>query len=282
MKNKFKFLTAVSALFLLSGCYSVPTGYIGLKVNLYGDGKGSIEAVPPGKYWDTPDIEYHKFPTYLQNVVWTQAATEGSPGDDSVTFQTSEGLSVNADVGFSYSVNPERAIDIFKSHRKGIDAITNIYLRNIIRDSFNTAASTRGVEHIYGKGKSEFIEEVNKLVKDKVSSQGFIVNQVNIVGTMRLPEAVVEALNNKIAATQRAQQRENELRETEAQAKKRLIEVRAEAEANRLKIKQITPELMQYEKIQIQAKLAERWDGKLPQIQTGGGAILSVDKLLGN
>lgn len=157
MKNKFKFLTAISALFLLSGCYSVPTGYVGLKVNLYGDGKGSIESVPPGRYWDTPNIEYHKFPTYLQNVVWTQSATEGSPGDDSVTFQTSEGLSVNADVGFSYSVNPERAIDIFKSHRKGIDAITNIYLRNIIRDSFNTAASTRGVEHIYGKGKSEFI-----------------------------------------------------------------------------------------------------------------------------
>lgn len=279
---KFKSAIILSLL-ALTGCYSVPTGYVGLKVNLYGDGKGGIQKVPPGRYLDTPNVEFHKFPIFMQNIVWTASSTEGSPHDDSVTFQTSEGLAVNADVGFSYSVREDHVEKIFVQYRKSIETITSVYLRNVVRDAFNSVASTMTVEEIYGKGKTIFIQKVNQMVKDKVTPVGFDVSQISIIGTMRLPDAVVTALNNKIAATQRAQQRENELRETEAQAKKKLIEVRAEAEANRLKIKQITPELMQYEKIQIQAKMVEKWDGKLPQIQSGtGGSILSVDKLLGN
>lgn len=55
--------------------------------------------------------------------------------------------------------------------------------------------------------------------------------------------------------TQRAQQAENELRVVEANAKKLLVQAKAEAEANRLKQQTLSPLL-------IQQQFIEKWDGK--------------------
>lgn len=260
----------------LSSCYSVPAGFVGIKVNLYGDAKGQIEVIQPGRYFETPNVEYHTFPTHIQNITWTKDLNEGSPTDESITFQTSEGLSINADIGFSYSIIESQVADIFREHRKGIEEITKTYLRNVIRDSFNMIASTMSVEAIYGARKGEFLGKVQKFVQDKIRKEGFELKQLSIIGTMRLPEAVVTALNAKIAATQRAQQRENELREAEAQAKRKLIEVKAEAEANRLKALRITPELLAYERLDVQRLAIEKWNGQLPVVQ-GQGSTSIVD-----
>lgn len=35
------------------------------------------------------------------------------------------------------------------------DEITDVYLRNMVRDAFVTVASTRAVEDVYGSGKSD-------------------------------------------------------------------------------------------------------------------------------
>lgn len=266
----------LSSLLLLSSCYSVPAGFVGIKVNLYGDSKGELEVLDPGRYLQTPNVEYHVFPTHIQNVTWTKDPNEGKPIDESFTFQTSEGLSINADVGLSYSIIPTRVADIFKQHRQGIEGITSTYLRNVVRDAFNLVASTMPVEDLYGPRKAEFLAQVQKTVQTKISKDGFELRQLSIIGTMRLPEAVVTALNAKIAATQRAQQRENELREAEAQAKRRLIEVKAESEANRLKAQRLTPELLAYERLQVQRTAIEKWNGQLPVVQ-GNGATSIVD-----
>jgi regulator of protease activity HflC (stomatin/prohibitin superfamily) len=99
---------------------------------------------------------------------------------------------------------------------------------------------------------------------------------------MRLPANVTAALNSKIEATQKAQQRENELRESEAQAKKEvaqaegqakatILRAQAEAQANKLKLQTLTKELIQYEAVQ-------KWNGELSQVM-GSGTIpfLNID-----
>ena len=88
------------------------------------------------------------------------------------------------------------------------------------------------------------------------------------------------AIDSKIKATQIAQQRENELREAEAEAKKVIaqangvaesIRIRALAEANANKIvaASITSSLVEYEKI-------KKWDGKMPQVTGSGANIVNL------
>ena len=152
----------------------------------------------------------------------------------------------------------------------------------MVRDAFVSASSSREVESVYGVGKNELITEVEQNVREQTSDIGIIIEKIYFIGDLRLPDTVIAAINSKIEATQKAQQRENELREAEAEAKKvvakaegeaesTLTVAKAEAEAIRLKSAALTPQIVQYEAIQ-------KWDGMLPKF-SGSGVVpfINVD-----
>ena len=117
----------------MMGCSKVPAGYVGVKVFLLGQAKGvDHEVLPVGRYWIGWNEELYLFPTFQQNYVWTKSPNEGRSDDESFTFQTSEGLSVNTDVGISYHLDSVKIPQIFQKYRKGIDEITHIYIRVIL------------------------------------------------------------------------------------------------------------------------------------------------------
>lgn len=272
-----KFLFVCLMILLTFGsvaCSRVPSGHVGVKVFLLGGDKGvDTQELGVGRYYVGWNEELHIFPTFTQNYVWTADITEGSETDESITFQTKEGLSVNADIGIAYHIDPTKVSVIFQKYRKGVDEITDIYLRNIVRDAFVTAASNKPVEYVYGEGKSELRTEVETIVKSKVEPIGIMIEQISFVGDLRLPTAVIEALNAKIGATQKAQQRENEVREAEAEAQKKIAAAKGEAEsiklvavsqaeANRILSASITSNLVEYKRI-------EKWNGIMPQYMAG-------------
>jgi regulator of protease activity HflC (stomatin/prohibitin superfamily) len=252
----------------------VPAGYVGIKVNLYGSSKGvDSQELGPGKYWMGINQKLYKFPVFTQNYVWTKDAREGSENNEEITFQTSKGMAVSADIGISYHIKKEMVPKVFQKYRKGVDEITDVYLRNMVRDAFNKFGSTIPVESVYGPGKIEFMNDVENSVKGSVKDIGIEVERLYLIGAMRLPIQVTKSLNAKIEATQKAEQSENELRQTKAEANKkiiaaqgnaksRLLEAESQAKANEILAKSLTPELINYE-------IAKMWDGKLPIYYVG-------------
>jgi len=274
-------LLMIVMFFLAIGCSKVPAGHVGVKVYLLGTDKGvDHEELDVGRYWIGWNEELYLFPTFTQNYVWTKNPAEGSPEDESITFQTKEGLEVNGDFGISYHIEKDKVSLIFQKYRRGIEEITDVFLRNMVRDALNEVGSKHTVEYIYGEGKAALMDSVESIVRAQVEPIGIVIEKIYVIGSFRLPETVVDALNAKIEAKQRAEQRENELREAEAEAKKKvaaaegeaksmLIKAEAEAKALRLKNSAITPNLIKYEAIQ-------KWDGKMPTY-TGGGAVPFID-----
>lgn len=280
----FGLLVAIS----FSGCTKVNSGFVGVKVNLLGSDKGvEVETLGVGRYWIGMNEELHLFPTFTQNYVWTKDPTEGSENDESINFQTVEGLNVNGDFGISYHILPEKAATVFQKYRRGVDEITDLYLRNIVRDSLVETASKMPVEAIYGEGKEALMSTVNKVVSDRVKDIGIEIESVYMVGNFRLPVEIEKSINMKIAATQAAQQRENDLRTAEAQSKiiqanaegeskSKIIHSTADAKANDLLSQSLTPQLVEYNAIL-------RWDGKLPLVTSGssnGNMILDLSKIM--
>ena len=233
----------------------------------------------PGRYILGWNEEIYKFPTFTQNYVWTAGVDDTSPTNESITFQDQEGTEINADVGISYYIDGAKADIVFQKYRKGVDEITDLYLRNMVRDALNRRASKMDASEIYGAGRAQLMDEVIQDVRSQVQDIGVVVEKIYWIGAMRLPEAITKAINSKIEATQRAQQRENELQTAAAQAqiereKARgeadavLIQAEGQAKANKLLSDSLTDRLVQY-------KAQERWDGKLPQVS--GGATPFVD-----
>jgi len=270
-------LLLFACLFLILNCEYVPPGNVAVRVDLQGEQKGvQPEELPPGRYLKTINRRYYTFPTFQQNYVWTVSKDEGSPNNESITFQTSEGLDVTGDFGISYHINKSKVTTVFQKYRKGVDEITDIFLRNMVRDALNNAASIREIENIYGMGKKAFMDEVEKVVSSEVAEIGIEVDKLYIIGKLKLPDNIITAINTKIQANIQAQQRENEVAESIAQANKAreeakgladavLIRAEAEAKALRLRRLEINQQLVQYETVQ-------KWDGHLP-MATGGGAI---------
>ena len=269
------------ALSLLTACSKVPAGHEGVIVHLLGTSKGvDTEVKGPGRYWIGWNDELYIFPTFTQNYTWTKNPNEGSSQDESISFQTVEGLTVNADIGISYHIEADKVSEVFQKYRKGVDEITNIYLRNMVRNALVTQSSTRPIETVYGSGKADLITAVQKQVEDQVLPLGIVVEQLNWVGDLRLPESVTESINSKIKATQQAQQRENEVASSRAEADKEvavatghaksvLIAAQAEADANKLVAASITPVLVEWQTI-------KTWDGKLPQVSGGATPFINL------
>ena len=265
-------LTAVAAgiFAVTSGCSKVPAGYVGVIVNLYGTEKGvNLQEVGTGRYWLTPNEELYKFPTFTQTVSWD--------GEQSMTFQTVEGMKVTAGVGLTYHVKAEQVPALFQKYRAGIDEITNKFMRNMINDAFNEKASTLKVESVYGAGKSSLLIAVEQRVQEQVESLGIVVERIYYSGDLGLPPQVTQSLNDKIKATQMAEQRKNEVQQSIAEANKERERasgiadaalIIAEAEAKAITVR---AEALRSNKDIIQLNAIEKWDGKLP-VYIGGEA----------
>lgn len=270
MKRIATILLALSIL-ALAACSKVPAGNVGVKAYLLGTNKGvDVEELGPGRYWIGVNEELYLFPTFTQNYTWTRAPDETGDENEELGFQTVEGLAVTADVGISYRIDPDKAALIFQKYRKGVDEITDIYLRNMVRDSLVKNASTIPVESVYGAGKAKLIEAVQKDVAAQVEGIGIVVEKIYWVGELRLPQTVTAAINNKIQMTQEAQRAQNEVAKAKAEADVKIETARgtagqirelaqAKADAIYLEGKALrdNPELKELRAI-------EKWNGTLP------------------
>ncbi len=276
-KQKWIYVASAAAAIAFTSwafCFKmISPGYVGVVIDMLGDNKG-VEAkeLHVGMHWISPWKTVYQFPIFEQNDTW-----EGER--DAFNFQTSEGMAVSAEVGITYHLRAESIPIIFQRYRRGMDEITNVFIRNYIRDAINKSASKTKIEDMYS-GKESFFEDVESHVRADLSPIGIELSRIYLIGRFHFPQNVIAALNSKIEANQRAQQRENELREAEAEAKKQvakaegqakcaILQAESEAKANLVLAKSVTAELIQWQAVQ-------KWDGHLPTVTSGATPFIQV------
>src|SRR5580658_4132156 len=283
---------------LLFGCQMttrVDAGHVGIRVKLAGSDRG-VQDMPVVTGWVfyNPLVEQIVlFPTSVQNVVWTQSAHEGRAFDESITFSSSEGVNINADVALSFHIEPSLAPKLYGRFRlNDMERLADVYMRNTVREAFNDVGSKLPVQDVYGAGKSRMLAEVTQKCRDVFGKDGIIIDQLTINGTLRLPQNVMDAINRAMEATQNAIQSHNRVAQVEAEAQQAitqahgqaeaarqkaqgdadalLIRARAEAQANEIVRLSMTPAVLQY-------RALEHWDGKLPTYNGGALPLLTFD-----
>jgi regulator of protease activity HflC (stomatin/prohibitin superfamily) len=279
----------IAVLFL--GCQTttrVDAGHVGIRVKYAGSDRG-VQDMPVVTGWVVYNPVAEQiiiFPTSVQNVVWTASPHEGRAVDESITFSSSEGVNVNADVGLSFHIEPSLAPKLYLRFRKNdMLELADGYVRNTVREAFNDVTSKMAVQDIYGTGKSKMISDVTAKIRDVLGKDGFVIDQLTINGALRLPQNVAEAINRAMEATQNAIQSENKVRQVKAEAEQAitqahgqaeatrekaqgeadalLIRARAEARANEIIRLSTSPAVLQY-------RALEHWDGKLPTFNGSG------------
>lgn len=285
-------LAIIAIIVVLSvGCSAttrIDAGHVGIRVKLAGSDRGvqDMPVVTGWVFFNPATEQIIIFPTSVQNVVWTASAHEGRSVDESITFSSSEGVNINADIGLSFHIEPTLAPKLYARFRQNdLAALADGYVRNAVREAFNDVASRMPVQDIYGSGKSKMLNDVTQNCRNVLGKDGFVIDQLTINGALRLPQNVADAINRAMEATQNAIQSENRVRQVKAEAEQAitqahgaaeaarqkaqgdgdalLIKARSEAKANEIIRLSMTPAILQY-------RALEHWDGKLPVYQTGG------------
>jgi len=295
MRSRLAVLLPTLSFLLLCGCgvTRIEPGHVGVKVNLAGTERGvqDVPVVTGWVFYNPFTQAVYEWPTFVQTAQFTKEEDdEGSPGDEQLTFNSSEGMQIAADVSLSYKIKAESVPHFFVEFRTDdLARFTHGYMHNVLRDMCNEAAGKYGVEDIYGPKKDLFLADVRERFQKQLEPFGVIIVQLGFIGAPRIPENVRDQLNIKVQATQSAMTAENQLRTAkanaeiavaEAEGKRRAMVAAAEgekmqsilradgqAEANRRVAQSITNMLLEWERLQV----AKRWDGSLPSVQVGTG-----------
>ena len=275
-------IIAIVALVLLGFVFAswrnIRPGYVGIVFD-----KASHEvtasALEPGWAFINPFTQsIQEYPITIQTYEMVLKGSEGVvAGDDSIKIQSNEGQQLNLDVVIQYQVKRSEAGILYQDWGGAdISVVEDRVVRQYTRSQVPVIASSYTWEEIVSTKRAELV----KLMEEGLRTE-FARRHLDLVSfgirEVHLPEALQQALTNKIQAQQQAEQQHYQLDQAriraeqdqvEAQGKANALLVQAEAQAQaNLKLAQsVTEGLIRYQQIQ-------KWDGKLP-VFTGGATPL--------
>ena len=284
---------ALAMLWLLTSAWrTVSPGYVGIVFDKVSH-KVTAQAREPGWTLINPFTQaIQEYPVTIQNYAMVQKGAEGTvAGDDSIKVQSSEGQQINLDVLIQYEVNREEAGALYQDWGGApIETVEDRVVRQYTRSQVPVVAATYGWEEITASKRGELANKVAAALKDEFARRHLQLVSFGI-REVHLPDALQQALNNKIQAQQQAEQQKYQLDQAKVKAQQvqveaegqanalkaqasgeaqaTLIRAQAQAEANKQLASSLTPELIRYQQLQ-------RWDGRLPVFQ-GGGATPLID-----
>lgn len=240
MKNLFLILIAIS---VLSSCTRIDAGYEGILIKQYGTDKGVQDVtLVTGRVTYNPwteDVE--QIPLYVQTQDYAPFTVNAKDGS---VFTVDPTISIRVIAGNSPA--------IYRKYRKEIEEIIETTLLNYVRDAFRIQFNKYSTNDLISK-REEFENNVQNYLIAQLEKEGFHLEQ--LTSGLKYPETIVQAIDAKNQAVQRAMQADNQLKVAEANAKIKIVEAEAEARANELKQRTLTPLL-------VQQQFIEKWDGK--------------------
>lgn len=274
---------------VLSCLETVPAGYVGVVYNMSGGVDGEI--LTQGWHIISPTKKITTYSIGLEQSYLSSEDIGDSPRDESFNIPTSDGKTVRVNLEFSYRFDEAKVAETFVMFKgKSGEVVKDTFIKPKVIAWTQEVSAKYPVTDIFGDKRTEINAELDVYLRDKFMEYGIIIDTVNFtdisvdeetaaaiqkkvtaqqeleLATIEAETAKIQAENNKEVARISA---EKMLIDSEAKAQAIIIAAEAEAEANRMIIESLTPELI--EKIKY-----EKWDGKLPTV-SGSDSIVMID-----
>lgn len=271
-----KRIALLVGLLALGGCTHVELGHVGIEVQQCGG--GGVTLVGTGYHATGACTSIVEYPAYVQTAVWSHNPNEGHPTNEEITFTNKDQMQIAVDVSLAYQLEREKVPAFYTKFRADdLDQWTHGFLRNLAREKFDTAAGKYSIEQIMGDNAT-FLAEVRAALQKDVAQYGVQLTQFGLVGAPRPPQSVIDSINAKATATQKALQIELELKQAEATAKKQVAEAQGQADAMRIRAdaqayanqklaSSLSEVLVRYRQI-------EKWNGVMPTVQGSGSGLM--------
>lgn len=253
MFNSKTIITIIIAFIVVVAAFSlirferIDAGHEGIKVNLYGSDKGVDDvSLVTGIVWYCPLVTaVYEYPTYVQTVDY-----------DPFTVNAKDGSEFICDPTVSLKVIDTTSPQVFRKYRRTLPEVIQGAIRNYVRDAFRIQINKYTTDEIVSN-RDTVERAIETQLIEVLEKENFHLEQLTT--GLQYPKSIVEAVNAKNAAIQQAQKANNELAVVQAEAEKKLVAARAEAEANRLRTQSLND-------LVLRQMWIDKWDGHLPQV----------------
>ncbi len=275
---------ATAVLVIASAVVIVPPGHVGVQVLL---GNVRTRALSDGPHAVIPLVKVVEMS--VRTEVYTMSSTnrEGQrTGDDSITVLSKDGLRMPLDISIAYRLLADDAPAIYST-------LGENYPEKIIRPAARTAireaASRFTVQEAYSSKRQEMAALTQQLLEqavadlvaqqDGIKGQGFVIQQV-MLRNVSLPPRLRNAIEEKLAAQQAAEQMQFVLQREQKEAERKKIEAEGIQTFQKIVSEGISEPLLRWKGIEATLKIAESNNAKVILIggKDGLPIILNAEK----
>jgi len=242
---------------IFSSIVQIGPGEVGVQV-LFGSVQDGV--LHSGLNFINPLMAINRMDMKTQAYTMSSTQDEGQiKGDDAISTLSQDGLTLKLDVTVWYRLNESDAPQVFRTI--GID-----YVEKIVRPAIRTAIRDVCVGYpatdIYSTKRDDFVKDVTKKLEDSFNGRGIVLERV-LLRNIELPEKVRSAIDEKIAAEQRAQQMVYVLQKERQEAERKKIEAQGISDYNKAVSQSITDQVLQLKGIEATLELAKSPNAKM-------------------
>ena len=228
---------ALIILFLFNPFVIIPSGYVGVKRTF---GKIDLNELNEGIHFIIPLIQsVEKVEVRTRAIEFT-----GSKGNE-ISSLSKDGLPIQIDIAVLYRVNPQKAAELLKEYGSDFD---EKIIKQVIRTSTRNAVSEMESSVVYQERdklhQKIYSEVAVQLEKRYISLEDIMIRDI------RLPKAVVEAIEQKRRAYEEAQRMQFILEKEKIEAERKKVEAEGIAKANQIIANSLTREYLTWKFIE--------------------------------
>ena len=254
----------------------VRSGEVGVRVVDLGSHAG-VQERELGVGWYFPQLGSYvlKFPTTTRTEVWSDAS-QGDTIGPSLQFNNADGVPTRMAVSVQVRIDPERASVAVQRYRLGFEDMVRGPVQRDLQDAFVRLGPRYTSQQLVSGEGSQLLVEVTQLLNQRLSPEGVIIDNINLVGAPSLPDAIRERINQRIEAEQNVATHEAQVRVVQAQAQQRIAEAEGLARATEIEGRALAanPQVLRQREIQ-------RWNGQCPldsdTCVIGAGALVTTN-----
>jgi len=253
-------LALVVVIVLLGGWYTVDAGERAIVLRM-----GAVSSVQDaGFHFKLPLVDRVK----RIDVRVTKEVTKTEAGSKDLQI-------VNAEFALNYEPDITRLTELYSKYGQDREAWAARIIDPAIQEVFKDVASQYNAEQLITH-RTEMSAKIATAIRGKVDPFGLTIVAINITD-FDFSDVFNHAIEAKQVAEQQALQAKNVLEQVKTEAEQKIEKAKAEAESLRVQRAEVTPQILQLRAI-------EKWDGVLPTLMTGGGALpfLSIGDLASN
>ena len=233
---------------------------------------------------NTVGIMYNPFKNGVQNEVLAEGFKSKSPFDKiykistevqeftfkDLTVQTGDSQWVNSIIQIQVRIDREKAFEYFKKYGgKNLKDIQSI-LSNTTQKQLEKISIQYNIMQVLGEKRDEIVNKTSEELRKELLNDGILIERIVLVDT-DAGEAIEKAIEKEASAKKEAETAKYQKEKAQLEGEAKVIEAKKEKEANELKQKTLTNQILT-------EKMIEKWDGKMPTTMVGQD-ILSLLKI---